>query len=95
MRILSEREREMLACLWHLRYLATSQLHETWYTERSLGNTQCRLSRLRKEGMLERVRLEHRRWRAVWRLGRAGSALVGERLAEDIKPAARAARGTG
>jgi len=65
-------EAEMLLGLWHLRYLATNQIHRVWYSQRTEDACRKRLSRLGAEGIISSIKLLDSPWRSAWHLGASG-----------------------
>jgi hypothetical protein len=74
MRKVSKREERFLNELWELRYLSSSQIQQLWYPGRSIENCRVRLSRLAKDGFIQRQPLYDDLFRFAWCLGSMGYA---------------------
>lgn len=72
MRRLHDLELEMLKTLYELRYLATEQIRQLYYPDRSPDACGQRLRRLRREGLLTSQSINNDRWMFAWRVGPEG-----------------------
>ena len=89
MRRLSGPEVDLLHTLHALRYVTTDQIRQHCMGARSLSACQTRLSRLHKDGILERTLVPHPKWRVAWSLGANGLREVrrlGNGVYEPTKP---------
>ena len=86
MRVIGDREWDMLLGLWHLRYLVTDQIFRAWFPDRTMQACRTRLSRLAAEDLLKRSPSNDRSRRWAWRLGQAGHAALEAKLGRELKP---------
>ena len=78
MKVMNNQEMEILRALYELRYLSVSQIGRLGYKERALRRVSQRLSRLRKDQVVDYVRLSATVNQGAWRLGRNGYRLLQE-----------------
>ena len=86
MKRFDERERGLLRSLFELRYLATRQIWETWYPEKSLGACGQRLRKLRRDGFVVGARINNDRWQFAWQLGGDGIRVLRRLFDGDFEP---------